>query len=386
MPSPMPGTHERRHTLPNACHRSRSHNPKRQSCIQQSSRHMHVAPPTQIVIRRRTGKTPPLNPTPTRTTPRHAALTHHIPGRGNGPLVKPNPYPRGYPIERGRGPRPPPPAPSADIAGRVLYNTGGFTPGGIGVMNVTMGVRVCVGCGVELPPPGPRERNARKWCSEACRLRTYYEKNPDLADRQRVASRERMRELRVAYLAEHPLPPLPSCPICGSPRTTRGAKTCGSKNCQYKLRMQFMPPCVTDGCDRPVQARGLCGTHYAAAWRERNPEQHAAVSRAASSRWAKANPDRRAAVDGRRRARKVAAFVEDVVPSEVFERDRWTCHLCGKKIGKRFKGLNVMAGSVDHVIPLSKGGEHSMQNVRAAHFGCNSRKRDRGGNEQLFLF
>jgi 5-methylcytosine-specific restriction endonuclease McrA len=30
--------------------------------------------------------------------------------------------------------------------------------------------------------------------------------------------------------------------------------------------------------------------------------------------------------------------------------------------------------SFDHVIPLAKGGPHSMDNVKLSHFGCNSRK------------
>jgi len=32
--------------------------------------------------------------------------------------------------------------------------------------------------------------------------------------------------------------------------------------------------------------------------------------------------------------------------------------------------------SLDHVIPLSKGGEHSMSNARLAHTYCNSIKSD----------
>jgi 5-methylcytosine-specific restriction endonuclease McrA len=29
---------------------------------------------------------------------------------------------------------------------------------------------------------------------------------------------------------------------------------------------------------------------------------------------------------------------------------------------------------VDHVVPLSKGGEHTMRNSRTAHLSCNSAK------------
>lgn len=50
----------------------------------------------------------------------------------------------------------------------------------------------------------------------------------------------------------------------------------------------------------------------------------------------------------------------------VFLRDDHTCQYCGAE-----------AESIDHVIPRSRGGEHSWENVVAACKRCNSAKRDR---------
>jgi 5-methylcytosine-specific restriction endonuclease McrA len=50
----------------------------------------------------------------------------------------------------------------------------------------------------------------------------------------------------------------------------------------------------------------------------------------------------------------------------VFARDAWTCQYCGNA-----------AENVDHVIPKSRGGEHSWENVVAACRRCNSRKENR---------
>ena len=52
----------------------------------------------------------------------------------------------------------------------------------------------------------------------------------------------------------------------------------------------------------------------------------------------------------------------------VLARDAWTCQYCGSERG----GLTV-----DHVIPRSRGGEHSWENVVAACSRCNTHKRDR---------
>jgi 5-methylcytosine-specific restriction endonuclease McrA len=40
---------------------------------------------------------------------------------------------------------------------------------------------------------------------------------------------------------------------------------------------------------------------------------------------------------------------------------------------------------VDHIIPLSKGGDDTRANVQLACWGCNSAKSD-GGADQLLLF
>lgn len=50
----------------------------------------------------------------------------------------------------------------------------------------------------------------------------------------------------------------------------------------------------------------------------------------------------------------------------VFLRDGGRCQYCGDK-----------AESIDHVIPRSRGGEHTWENVVAACERCNSAKRDR---------
>ena len=50
----------------------------------------------------------------------------------------------------------------------------------------------------------------------------------------------------------------------------------------------------------------------------------------------------------------------------VFARDEWTCQYCG-----------AAAENLDHVVPRSRGGEHTWENVVAACRRCNSRKENR---------
>lgn len=58
----------------------------------------------------------------------------------------------------------------------------------------------------------------------------------------------------------------------------------------------------------------------------------------------------------------------------VLARDSYTCAYCGEQ-----KGLKDM--TMDHIVPRSKGGQHTWKNVIACCFNCNQRKGDRSLEE-----
>jgi len=85
-----------------------------------------------------------------------------------------------------------------------------------------------------------------------------------------------------------------------------------------------------------------------------------------------------------KRARKRTATIEKFSTSEICERDGWICQLCHKKVNRRLKYPHPQSKTLDHIIPLSKGGEHSRINVHLAHLICNEKVRT-GGIKQLRL-
>lgn len=73
--------------------------------------------------------------------------------------------------------------------------------------------------------------------------------------------------------------------------------------------------------------------------------------------------------------RVVARYtLESMKPSRqaLFRRDRQVCQYCGRKGGDL---------TVDHVMPRSRGGEDSWENLVAACLRCNNRKGDRTPEE-----
>jgi ribosomal protein L24E len=53
---------------------------------------------------------------------------------------------------------------------------------------------------------------------------------------------------------------------------------------------------------------------------------------------------------------------------EICERDRWVCHLCGDMV-------TLDTASRDHVVPVSRGGPNTADNLRLAHLSCNARRK-----------
>lgn len=68
------------------------------------------------------------------------------------------------------------------------------------------------------------------------------------------------------------------------------------------------------------------------------------------------------------RARAVGSKIVEVVSlSVLFSRDRAVCGIC-------FKGVKRADATMDHIVPISRGGEHSYRNTQLAHRICNCRK------------
>ena len=71
-----------------------------------------------------------------------------------------------------------------------------------------------------------------------------------------------------------------------------------------------------------------------------------------------------------------AAFVEHVDRRRVFDRDDWMCRLCHEPVHREAEVPHPLAPTIDHVVPLARGGTHEMANVQTAHFECNRLKAD----------
>ena len=70
------------------------------------------------------------------------------------------------------------------------------------------------------------------------------------------------------------------------------------------------------------------------------------------------------------------ALIEEFSLDEIYARDEGICLLCGLDVLRK-------NATMDHVVPLSKGGLHQRDSVVLAHRTCNTRKYDKSLEEYL---
>lgn len=87
---------------------------------------------------------------------------------------------------------------------------------------------------------------------------------------------------------------------------------------------------------------------------------------------------------------QVVVIDNDITVEGLFERDKGICHLCGDECNP--KDFEIREGafivgpsypSIDHLVPRSKGGVHSWENVKLAHHYCNTIKNDHEDEEAI---
>ena len=85
-------------------------------------------------------------------------------------------------------------------------------------------------------------------------------------------------------------------------------------------------------------------------------------------------------------AAKRATTVVQFDPLDVLKRDKWTCQLCKVKTPQMLRGTyDPRAPEVDHIIPLSKQGPHTLWNTQCLCRKCNRSKSNKTIAGQLGL-
>lgn len=159
------------------------------------------------------------------------------------------------------------------------------------------------------------------------------------------------------------------CRIGNCEESVRSLNLCGS---HYSKQHKYGNPlwekpvtydCSEPQCKRPHLAKGLCALHYGRKYQEANKDK----SNANVAKRRKENPEKFRAYWNNYRTLKLEGSVFLITDKELKKLLASPCFYCHK----------VAKIEIDHVIPLSRGGRHSIGNIVPACRSCNASKSDR---------
>jgi predicted nucleic acid-binding Zn ribbon protein len=190
----------------------------------------------------------------------------------------------------------------------------------------------------------------------------------------------------IAFIAGHAIGCGNACVVCGGIVPVvrwKGSKTC-SETCSVELgrhRSREKYERLTGVKPKPLNARRVCkwcgcdviGTNVNG--RGRSVCDQCGIHHGTF----------------KARARLYGVRYEHVDRIAVYQRDGWRCQLCGRKTlrrairNKNTQRLHPRSPSIDHITPMSRGGDHVESNCQCACLSCNVRKHARLiGQRRLF--
>lgn len=220
--------------------------------------------------------------------------------------------------------------------------------------------RICEHCGTEfvMPWPGSEARagNVRSgvYCSRKCRWDAVRDKR---GEDDKICG-FKIGATSAVYVG--------TCSICKKLFTSRRKRARCSKECELEYAKIYTYQRNKEKAEKDVLKCRECGREFLPEYGDKKRKYCSEACLRRSMRRERKQ---------RERARMRNARVETVNAVEVFSRDKWRCQLCKKKLKRSDRGtIKDGAPELDHIVPLSKGGEHSYRNTQCVCRRCNAEK------------
>lgn len=210
--------------------------------------------------------------------------------------------------------------------------------------NAPVRIAICAECG------GPVEHaglgRPRRFCSDQCKAR--------------VTNR---RTNRARHPRRDPNPQERTCAHCGQPFVPKRSDQvyCAASTGTWCVQAAY-------------QARRAAGEPLRQVVQIKTCEECGSTFTAKKSNAKWCSQTCRTRTTGRAASRRrgpIRPESEPYVDREIFIRDGWRCHICGRQIDPEVPRAKMDGATIDHVIPLVLGGHDKPSNVAAAHNRCN---------------
>ena len=206
-------------------------------------------------------------------------------------------------------------------------------------------------------PPKGRTGPRRKYCTDECK-RTANKPTAEAYERKKLVQRQKAAVLRAAISKV--------CPQCGdtfTPKKSRARIYCSNKCYRAGTKYSKSRTCSVQGCDSPVANRGMCLAHDRRAARADGREK----PKIWDDKGRKNYQIRRERLGG-------AQNGDSAMLRALIQRGDRVCPECGVEIDLSLEYPNPMYRTIDHKIPLARGGKHELANCQLMHYQCNVAK------------
>lgn len=247
----------------------------------------------------------------------------------------------------------------------------------------------CKHCGSEFE----QTHGNQKYCSVECRTE-------ELRESQRISNRESWRRTH-----NYEPPEKRTCAVCGkefTPKRKDGVQACSDK-CRSRLRTikRYCNGLTGEAREAHKRESNRKNREKAVqAWKEKAEKErqnkppkeytwYTGTCKVCGNEFRTMNPaqvtcskecgKRYSNARKQRRIPKAQMIDKDITLEALYRRDSGVCYLCGGRCdwNDRDKEKNTVGASypsIDHIIPIARGGLHAWNNVRLAHFKCNQEK------------
>ncbi len=226
----------------------------------------------------------------------------------------------------------------------------------------------CLCCGVVFSKrryPSGATSCQIKYCSRECAFEARRRRLPQAIDNRRSGGLTDMLAKWFLSWGDDVYPIVTKCQDCGSIiKQMKGCEKPPCSTCSSRRR------CVKCDCWLPVGSvkyARICDVCLPSVEEERRARFKIKRQRL------KAKYGR----NHRQRCRYYGAPYTPIKLKDIYERDGWTCQICGIALNREWDTNDPTSRTIDHIIPVSLGAAspgHIMSNVRAACHRCNSLK------------
>lgn len=205
-----------------------------------------------------------------------------------------------------------------------------------------------------------KTRPAKRFCSEKCRK----------AEEQKRRQARKPRKPRKKHVVARDVPLV--CAVCNENymSTTQRSKYC-SRRCKDKGKpsAKGLSCCqcgrgMVKGPTSSPQGEAMCMDCRRLTSKDRR--------RARQQRY-----------KSEYRARQAMAISEPFTVYDIVDRDGTDCYLCDEPVDLSLIWPDQMCRSIDHVVPLVKGGHDVFENSKLTHLRCNATKSDHTDLEEV---